>query len=153
MKKYVSVCALALLACTEAPQTPQSAQAEALTPADLAHRRWVLESIDGEPAYSKPLGTYDKGLVPDLDFGESPHVSGFAGCNRYMGRVELNAEGQFRVAQAATTMMMCEPAAMEFEKRYLQGLEQWQSISLDGKQLRLSGNGEEWLFTLQDWVQ
>lgn len=144
---------LATLLLSACGHTPDSAPPAVVTLADLAHHRWVLTSVDGEAPFSKALGTYDKGLVPDLDFGETPHAGGFAGCNRYKGGVELNDQGQFRIAKVATTMMMCEPKAMAFEKRYTDLLGQWSDIALEGQQLTLTVNGTVWLFTLRDWVQ
>ncbi|AFV00215.1 META domain-containing protein [Simiduia agarivorans] len=147
---FVSLAGLMVAACGH---TPEAEPAKPVTVADLAHHRWVLKTVDGEPAFSKPVGTYDKGLVPDLDFGEAPHAGGFAGCNRYKGQFELNEQGQFRIARVATTMMMCEPKAMAFEKQFTDMLGQWTDITLADNQLSLTADGKVWLFTLQDWVQ
>lgn len=147
---FLSLAGLMVTACGH---TPEAEPAKPVTVADLAHHRWVLETVDGAPAYTKRVGTYDKGLVPDLDFGEAPHAGGFAGCNRYKGQFELNEQGQFRLAQVATTMMMCEPKAMDFEKQYTDMLGQWSVIKLDDRQLTLTVDGRVWQFTLKDWVQ
>ena len=91
--------------------------------------------------------------MPDLDFGEAPHVGGFAGCNRYKGQYEINAQGQFRIPQVATTMRMCADNAMAFEQRYTAVLSQWHQVRVVDNELSLSSGDEVWLFTLQDWVQ
>ncbi|BFM12990.1 heat shock protein HslJ [Simiduia litorea] len=120
----------------------------------LAHHRWVLKTIDGEAVLSNPVGGYGKGLVPELDFGELPHVGGFAGCNQFSGQFVLNEqEGQFKVEQLATTMMMCPENAMQLEQRYARLLSEWSSIELSGNVLTLKQGEQVWLFNLFDWVQ
>ncbi|UTA48586.1 META domain-containing protein [Simiduia sp. 21SJ11W-1] len=131
---------------------PSAAQAP-LTLADLAHRRWVLQTINDEPVASKSLGTYDKGIAPELDFGETPHVAGFAGCNRYRGNAQLSEAGEFQVARLATTMMMCPQAAMALEKRFTALLETGARLTIEGQYLSLTHNDERWLFRIADWVQ
>ena len=68
-----ALAALALAGCSMKPHT-------AVTPGDLLHHNFVLQSVDGETAKS-PAG----GGLLNLEFGESLHVSG-AMCNRFFGR-------------------------------------------------------------------
>lgn len=124
-----------------------------VTLADLAHHRWLLDNIDGEPAFNNPVGTYGKGLVPDLDFGESPHLGAFAGCNRLAGQAEVNEHGQFRVGRLVSTRKMCEAQAMAFEQRYGDFLAGWSDIRLEGDWLTLQQGAEQWRFRLFDWKQ
>lgn len=141
---------LGLSACGSAPET---APAPAVTMEQLAHHRWVLKTIDGEPVAGNKLGAHGKGLVPELDFGERPHVAGYAGCNRFKGQAELDDEGRFRVQHLATTMMMCPAASMALERRYTQLLGDWSQVQLRDNQLLLSQGGQQWVFSLFDWVQ
>jgi len=148
------------LACTPSAvnlddgDSPASQASEKLvTASQLAHHRWVLKTIDGEAVLSNPLGAYGKGLVPELDFGEAQHVGGFAGCNQFSGQFVLNEQGQFRVEQLATTMMMCPDDAMLLEQRYARMLSEWSSININDKVLTLQQGEQVWLFNLFDWVQ
>lgn len=146
MQKWlIGVLAAGLAACTGVAESPR------LNLSDLAHHRWVLDSIDGEPAYNNPVGSYGKGLVPDLDFGEQAHLGAFAGCNRLAGRAEFNDQGQFRVAQLASTRKLCDAQAMDFERRYSALLSGWSEIRQEGEWLILQQQGEQWRFRLFDW--
>lgn len=141
---------IGLSACGSAPAP---APVQAVTMDQLAHHRWVLKTIDGEPVPGNKLGAHGKGLVPELDFGERPHVAGYAGCNRFKGQAELDDAGRFRVQHLATTMMMCPEASMALERRYTEFLGDWSQLQLRDNQLLLTRDGQQWVFSLFDWVQ
>lgn len=143
----------ALAGCGAVQNESKESAAKTLTLGDLAHRRWVLKTIDDEPVSGNPLGAHGKGLTPELDFGEQPHVAGYAGCNRYKGQAELTPEGQFKVARLATTMMMCPEASMALEQRFTALLEAGAQLHIDGPQLTLTQGDERWSFKSADWVQ
>ncbi|MDN3637264.1 META domain-containing protein [Simiduia curdlanivorans] len=137
---------------SQANQTSQASE-KLVTASQLAHHRWVLKTIDGEAVLSNRVGAYGKGLVPELDFGEAQHVGGFAGCNQFSGQFVLNEQGQFRVEQLATTMMMCSDDAMLLEQRYARMLNEWSHIAIKNNELTLQQGEQVWLFNLFDWVQ
>lgn len=75
---------------------------------------WRIEDIAGG-------GVIDASAIT-LSVGEDGHVSGSAGCNRYMGQLTLQAEGGLGFGPLASTQMACAPALMEQERRFLQAL-------------------------------
>lgn len=89
--------------------------------ADLQHRRWVLERIDGLEltAYAGQLGyelTTAPELIPELDFGEQGFLSGNTGCNRIKGQANV-ADNQLMLGPLASTRMACAGFAGELEQR------------------------------------
>lgn len=92
---------------------------------DLQHRRFLLESIDGETlSFDGP-----DALIPELDFGEQLHVSGNLGCNRFNGQGVLRG-GRFVVEAMASTRRMCAPPANELERTVQAVLGQESAIAL-----------------------
>jgi heat shock protein HslJ len=75
---------------------------------------WVVESIDGDAL----IGT----SRPTIVFNEEGQVAGSASCNRYLASYELTGEG-LSIAGGGSTMMACEPALMEQERRFLHALD------------------------------
>lgn len=125
--------------------------------ADLQHRRWVLDRINGLELmdYAGQLGfelTIAPELLPELDFGEQGFVSGNTGCNRFKGQASV-ADNQLTLGPLASTRMACQGFAGEMELQ----LHMLYSNSL--KITRQAGflflqNGENILkFKLRDWVQ
>ncbi|MBB3167255.1 META domain-containing protein [Simiduia aestuariiviva] len=149
----IAISAWLLIACGAVQQDMPETAAAPTDLAQVAHHRWVLKQINGDAVRGNALGAYGKGLVPELDFGEQPHIAGFAGCNRYKGQAVLMVDGRFKVDQLATTMMMCPDAAMALERRYTSLLENWSQLQLNGAQLTLTQGGDVWEFALADWVQ
>ena len=79
----------------------------------LTDRQWELRTIDGDP-------------IPDtadvwLTITAEGAVSGRAGCNRYVGRADLDA-GVLVFGPLATTQMACDERTMELEAAYLKAL-------------------------------
>jgi heat shock protein HslJ len=140
-----------LPACAELPQT-SSAGSTDVTLVQLQHHRWLLQAFDGISVPTDRQVALDQIQLPELDFGEQRHVEGFAGCNRFQGRLELVGANQFRVTGISSTRMVCENGAMLLEQRYLQMLQGWSAISLDKEYLILHSDGQQWLFRLADWV-
>ncbi len=63
----------------------------------------MLETVDGAPAQT---GMGDK--LPFIEFDEAMQLSGFSGCNRFFGSVELEGD-KFKVGKLASTKMACPP--------------------------------------------
>ncbi len=129
-----------LSACTNAPSgTPLSAES-------LQHHHWVLEQIDGQPISA------EKGQHPDLEIGEHLRANGNAGCNRFIGQVELQGQ-QLRISKMASTMMLCQAPQQDWEAAMTSTLSDWSEVDLSRQQLRLKGRQHELLLRLSDWVR
>jgi heat shock protein HslJ len=88
---------------------------------------WVAEDIDG------------RGVIDNLQSTlllEHGRAAGNAGCNRYTGQAEAGA-GTLRFGAMAATRMMCPPAVMDQESRFLQALEGFTSYGFAGSLLEL----------------
>jgi len=118
-----------------------------VTPADLQHRRWVLDTVNGEPL----AGIEPGGLVPELDFGENMHVAGNTGCNRYTGTGRLQ-QRRFSVVSMVSTARACEPAINALEATLAVMLSDGSDISIDEHRvLVLSTADAELRFLPSDW--
>lgn len=90
-------------------------QMESDPTASITNRRWRVEDIDGR-------GIIDNSLVT-LEFPEPGRAAGRSGCNRYFGGVTIGGE-QIAFSGLASTKILCVPALMDQESRYLAALEQ-----------------------------
>ncbi len=106
---------------TQASVTPVIAPAEGGPPRDLTVREWVVESVDGR-------GVVDNSRTT-LTFDPQGQIAGRAGCNRYTGSYRLQG-AQLSVGSVATTRMICVPALMDQENRFLKLLEEVRSFQL-----------------------
>ncbi|MBT1065215.1 META domain-containing protein [Bowmanella sp. Y26] len=74
--------------------------------------QWQLTELAGQPVQTEK--------APYLDFSEEGKVSGFAGCNRFFGQVEV--EGlSIHFGKLGATMMACPN--MQLESQFMQVLE------------------------------
>ena len=120
------------------------AGAKTLSQADLAHRRFVLASVDGV-AFAPAPG------APDIEFGEGFRVYGRI-CNRYSGPGTLE-NGVLTVERMISTKMLCPDAALnEFESLFARMLRDGVQVELSGKTLTLRGGGHVLVYTARDWV-
>lgn len=138
---YLSLFAITALlsACSSAPS------GTALTAESLQHHHWVLEQIDGQPVVA------EKGQQPDLEIGELLRANGNAGCNRFVGQVEIH-EQQLRISKMASTMMFCQAPQQDWEAAMTGTLSDWSEVNLSTQQLSLKGGKHTLLFSLRDWV-
>ncbi len=117
------------------PQAPTDAPPRASLPRpELRGTLWRLQALQesGGPSLIKPPAK-----AAELQLATaSQRVSGTGGCNRLMGGFQLNGE-QLRFSRLASTQMACEAAAMVFEKRFVEALEQVRRFSIDKQQLLL----------------
>ena len=93
MKKVAALVALSLLmaGCVSSDKI-------AVTPEQLQHHRFVLESVNGKPV------TSDKN-PPEISFGEKMMISGSM-CNHFSGEGKLS-NGELTAKGLAMTRMMC----------------------------------------------
>ncbi len=119
-----------------------------LTPGDLQHHRWVLDTINSEPVPSAGPGE----RVPELEFGEGMRVTGNSGCNGFSGTGVLRDE--FFVVEAfLTTAMACGRSRNELELIVQTVLGSESRISQDpDRALTLDSPAAVLSFRLQDRV-
>lgn len=116
--------------------TPVAASAQGGPPRDLTVREWVVESIDGR-------GVVDNSRTT-LTFDPKGQIAGRAGCNRYTGSYQLQG-AKFEVKGVATTRMICVPALMDQENRFLKALgaaSTWR-LQPDGSLLLMGPDGRK----------
>ena len=101
-----------------------------LSLAALADGEWTLMSLDGRPL---PQATR-----PPTAVFEGARVSGFGGCNRYVGQVVEKSPGAIVVGPLAGTKMACPSPAMEVEDRFLAAMSRATRYSFVGGRLVLS---------------
>lgn len=96
--------------CTSAP--------EAL----LMGSEWQLIELDGKKAEVAAEGeATEEAAVGSLNFGDDGRIYGRAFCNNFTGSYQLQGD-KLTVSDVASTMMMCDAAAMEQEKTMLEML-------------------------------
>jgi heat shock protein HslJ len=94
---------------------------------------WTVESIGERPVIDKSPAY--------LEFAADDRVGGNASCNRFTGGYTLS-DAQLSFGQAASTRMMCPPALMEQEGRFLEALEKVAEVKLEnGRLALLDGDG------------
>ncbi|SNC63617.1 Membrane-bound lysozyme-inhibitor of c-type lysozyme [Marinobacter sp. es.048] len=96
---------------------------------------WVVEDLAG-------AGIIDRSRIT-IEFLEGNRIAGRASCNRYTGAYELRGEGM-AIGPLASTRMACAPALMNQEERFLNLLDQVNSVRIGQQgQLLLSTPGGE----------
>lgn len=120
-----------------------------VTQGDLQHRRWLLESINGNKIEATALDN----RIPELEIGEQMMASGYSECNRFHGKAVL-LEDRFIIGSMASTHMFCKPEQNDIEYLLLQVLGWESTISIDvDKNLILKTDDGLLLFRLQDRVE
>jgi heat shock protein HslJ/predicted RecA/RadA family phage recombinase len=109
-----------------------------LSLAALADGEWTLVNLDRQPL--------PQGARPPTAVFEGTRVSGFGGCNRYVGQVVEKSPGAIVVGPLAGTKMACPSPAMEVEDRFLAAMSQVTRYSFVGGRLVLSAvdGGTSW---------
>ncbi|QQB93790.1 heat shock protein HslJ [Escherichia coli] len=131
MKKVAAFVALSLLmaGCVSNDKI-------AVTPEQLQHHRFVLESVNGKPV------TSDKN-PPEISFGEKMMISGSM-CNRFSGG-ELTAKGL-----AMTRMMCANPQLNELDNTISEMLKEGAQVDLTANQLTLATAKQTLTYKLAD---
>ena len=118
---------IALVVLTFAGASAGMAQGTA-TPARLTGGDWVVQSIGGASVAGDGRGR--------IAIAADGRVTGSGGCNRLMGRTDINGES-ITFSTLATTRMACAPAVMQQERKLLDALQATRSYRLDGAALTL----------------
>lgn len=102
----------------------------------LTNTYWQLVSVAGEPV---PETNRDK--KPHILFMDDGRVSGFSGCNQYMGGYQVEGENLLFDSMASTRMACPDN---QTEQLLFAALAKTVGVNLEGIELRLLGeNGEE----------
>jgi heat shock protein HslJ len=83
--------------------------------ANLEGTEWIAESIDGTPVA--------EGVRSTISFQEEGKVGGSAGCNNYFGSWTVEGDA-IAFGHVGSTKMMCPPAQIDQEDRFLGALGQ-----------------------------
>jgi heat shock protein HslJ len=111
---------------------------------------WVVQDLlgsqwtDADPAAGQP--------PVSLDIAKDAHLSGHSGCNRYLGKADIEGTS-VRLVQGGSTRMLCfPPSVMDREHRFGQMLAQTRSAKKEkGFLLLLDEAGQVlWRFKLRD---
>jgi heat shock protein HslJ len=139
--KMISAALLALT-CVSACATPQPPAD--ITGASLAGTSWRQISPE------LPAGVQ----APTITFGADGRAAGYAGCNQWFASVTSDAGGNLRFGAIGATRRMCEPAAMEVERIFLDGLEHTTAVQHDAnaRTIRLIGDEAEDRGTFEAWT-
>lgn len=70
---------------------------------------WVTERIQGHKVSAKVKST--------LDIAKDGNISGNAGCNQYMGGMEIKGD-KIKVLPGGATLMACPPAMMKQDSQF-----------------------------------
>jgi heat shock protein HslJ len=99
----------------------------------LAGSKWVLGSMgQGQAVFD--------GTVTTLEIGAAYEVHGSAGCNRYMGTLEVDGD-TLTFGPVGATMMMCPGEIMDQETEYLQALGSASTFEIGADGLHVSYAG------------
>lgn len=91
---------------------------------------WLAEDIEGRGVVDNVASTFR--------IDASGKLSGAGGCNRISGTAKIAGE-KIAIAPPATTRMMCPPAVMDQEQKFLGAITRARSYKLEGSILRLQG--------------
>ncbi|WP_419876642.1 heat shock protein HslJ [Escherichia coli] len=137
MKKVAALVALSLLmaGCVSSDKI-------AVTPEQLQHHRFVLESVNGKPV------TSDKN-PPEISFGVKMMISGSM-CNRFSGEGKLS-NGELTAKGLAMTRMMCaNPQLNELDNTISEMLKEGAQVDLTANQLTLATAKQTLTYKLAD---
>ncbi len=101
---------------------------------DLENTEWLLEDLGGS-------GVVDQ-VQTTIRFGDDDRITGAGGCNRYFAGFEREGD-RLSIGVIGSSQMLCPPAVMEQEERFLQAIEAAQTVRLDGPFLYIDSEGLE----------
>jgi heat shock protein HslJ len=112
----------------DAPVMPTDASPEGKLDEFTLYREWLVEDVAGG-------GTLDRVPVTLLIKG-SGQVSGSGGCNRYMGQASIDGDN-ITFGKLGSTMMACDEARMNLERKYHDTLAKVATWRIDQTQKKL----------------
>lgn len=122
--------AFALAACVgaQAPAGDGSTDAAALFASGTS---WTVVAIDLQPVPA--------GISPTIQ-REGDRVGGNGGCNQFGGAITVSGQ-RLTFGEMASTLMACQPAAMEVEARLHGALKRVDGVRAAGGTLQLTAQG------------
>lgn len=98
----------------------------------LGGTTWLLQDLAGAGVLDNVRAT--------LEFTEEGKVAGAGSCNRFFGSVQTSGE-TIRFSQVGSTLMACNEAAMDQERKYLAALQKAQRFTRNGPELLIYSEG------------
>lgn len=96
----------------------------------FAGTKWVLSTLTGTTIPATAREAY-------IEFDSAKNAAaGSSGCNRMMGKYTLEG-AQLKLGAMAGTRMACPPEVMQFERAFLQALQDTDQFRMEGDQLTL----------------
>ncbi|PSW20698.1 META domain-containing protein [Photobacterium sanctipauli] len=95
---------------------------------------WVLTKVDG-----KDIQIAEPRTVPGMAIDADLKVSGFSGCNRFFGQLEVTEGNKLRLNGMGSTKMMCiQDDQATVEAIMTQSLQEWNNAALENNILTLT---------------
>lgn len=110
----VALAACALIGSPAGVDRPPGEGWSQRSPDELVNTRWRVEDLGDR-------GILDR-VVLTVQFGPAGRLSGHAGCNSFMGGVQVT-QGQLKIGPLASTRKACPEAVMHQEAAFLLSLE------------------------------
>ncbi len=106
---------------------------------------WTLAWMHARGSIAPPRDDAARG--PSVTFAEGGQITGFAGVNRYSGKLDAAAlrDGHFATGPLAATRMAGPPEAMELDEQFLGLLDRANRYRVDGATLVFSDESGELL--------
>lgn len=131
----ISACATDEAGIDEAVQKPAVADSDNKPDVSLRNTYWKLVELNGKPVLP------GEGKELHMVIKADDRVTGYSGCNQFMGSVTVSEDG-LSLGPVAGTRRMCE-GAMEQEDAFLQALESAHRYVISGDRLVITdANGE-----------
>ncbi|SJN56763.1 Heat shock protein HslJ [Vibrio ruber DSM 16370] len=112
---------------------------------ELQTPQWHLIELDGKALEQKGKKT------PSLNVDEKLTATGLAGCNDYVGEVEIDVDDhEFRLTHVNSTMKLCLKNEMALNNTIISALSEWNRIDIDKNKLTLKGEKHTLVFQAQN---
>lgn len=133
------IAALALTAtCTGLAQAASSANR-------LAGTDWQVISYNNGKAIYSSLNTENM----TVSFSKKNHLSGFAGCNNFMGTYKVPTSQKIVVSPLGSTLMACDKEVAQEEQDFLNAWKKVTTYKIRGSKLTLSDSKGRTVILLQ----
>lgn len=107
---------------------------------------WVLTKVDG-----KEITITEPRIVPGMAVDSDLKVSGFGGCNRFFGQIELADSNRIRLTGMGSTKMACiQDDQATVEAVMTQSLQEWNNAALENNILTLTSEQHILTFTPEE---
>ncbi|MGL4978022.1 MAG: hypothetical protein ACRC5U_00335 [Plesiomonas sp.] len=162
-------CAIPIKSNTLTHTEPKSTSAErrSVSLADLAHRHFVLLSVDGKPwqPADTALPVHPRAMYPGIDFNEQ-NIMGSTFCNELQGHVSqennkvqgmltpLNypVSAHQQKNEAIKTKICADTRLNQWDRLFQQMMSTGVVLELQESTLFIEGAGHTMTFMLRDWV-